>query len=336
MAVILEIDNTNRLVAHHILSRGYHYGATPTLESGRKGFMVYRGGETGESQTVPEMLEFEDNGARPVLLRRRSVPEYGDVHQIMASPRGLLVADTANNRFVIETREGVREHVFGEIRQDVNHVNSVFLAGDDAVTLLHNKRSLESQLAVFQIRGAALRLEGVLSLWDVLCHNVFVDGDRLLYLASHANTLVSVNLASDRMERRVVMREAEKTLPSGRAHVKGLSVTDGIVAVGVSEFADRAERRTAIGCLVLLDRRTLGLRAIVDLDTLGEPIGNINEVRALDGLEEGCWTDRSVGQDWSSLRLARRDRLGFAMRRLQLLLLSPAVRLRRLWRHRAA
>lgn len=332
MAAVLEVNERHRLVDAQILSRGYHYGVCPTENVGE--YWIYRGGEHGDAQTEPELLRFDLSAAQPVLRERRALPGLRDVHQILPLAGGLAAADTGNNRLVLlHGSDAQTEYVFDGLREDWSHVNSLHRCGGHLLALLHNKRRIESQVAVFAIQGAALHERSRLSLWDVLCHNLFVDDDRLIYLASHANAVVAADLRADRQHSRRVLTEAAQSMPSRRGHVKGLSAAGDLITVGVSEFAERERRRSAQGCLVQLDRRSLDLRGIVPLSGLPEPIGNINEVRRVDVIDEAC-ADSEWGGHWSGLRLARRQPLRLAWQRLQLQLMSPLVKWRRHRRQR--
>jgi hypothetical protein len=62
-----------------------------------------------------------------------------------------------------------------------------------------------------------------------------------------------------------------------------LSVTERYFVIGVSEMSERSERPKSKGYLALIDKKTLSLVKLIDLNRVTYPqnLGNINEVRCL-------------------------------------------------------
>jgi hypothetical protein len=245
---------------------------------------------------------------------------------------GIIIVDTQHDRIFFRGPDRSYEWVLGAGYSNRHHINSVFPAGNRVLALLHNRRRRESQIVVLRFDPVdGFMLEAELSLWDILCHNLWVDPEAgvLLYNASLVNEIVVVDLHRDRMERRVDLSPAALVLPSRKGHTKGLSVSDDYLAIGLSEEASRDQRASSQSCMVLLDRRSLEIAGIVRLDVLPRPVGNINDVRRFDRTELALGLSVDPGVLWSELRLGKNDLLSHAFRRLQGLVALPAIRLKR-------
>jgi hypothetical protein len=329
MLATVDIDpRTFEVADWNVLSQGYHYGIGVEGSDGPAAVLrAYRGGDSPHRQSSPSLLTFDHH--RGTAGAVSSLDGFGDVHQLVPHAGGWLVADTQHDRIVFLGGAERFTWSFGDDDSDVHHVNSIFPAGRTVLAMLHNRRRRESQIAVLEFdpdRG--FDLVALLSLWDILCHNVYVEGDRLLYNASYVNELVLVDLSEDRVARRVRLDAAAAVLPGGRGHAKGLSVSGDHVALGVSEEASRDHRPTSQGALMLLDRRELEMEALVPLDMFPFPVGNINEVRRLDRPDLAQGAPHLAPRDWRSLRLAGRQPLQRGMVQLRGRLLQPAFRLK--------
>jgi hypothetical protein len=317
-----------------ILSKGYHFGIALGEQDGPGGRTVvaYRGGETVDNQSTPELLFFDERSGDFQNRHSRELPGLGNVHQIVCCWGGILIADTQHDRILFRGSDCSYEWVLGTGYTDRHHINSVFPTGNGVLVLLHNRRRRESQIVVLRFDpGEGFMLEAELSLWDILCHNLWMDpeGDMLLYNASLANELVVVDLQGDRMERRVDLSPAALVLPSRKGHAKGLSVSGDYLAIGLSENASRNQRTGSGSCMVLLDRRSLEIAGIVRLDVLPIPVGNINDVRRLDRPELALGLSVDPRVPWKELRLGKNDLLSHALRRFQGLMALPVIRSKR-------
>ena len=317
-----------------ILSKGYHFGIALGGRDGsaRRTVVAYRGGETVDNQATPELLFFEERSGGFQNGDRKELSGLGDVHQLVCCWGGILIADTQHDRILFRSPDCSYEWVMGAGCSDRHHINSVFPTGNRVLALLHNRRRRESQIVVLRFDPLeGFMLEAELSLWDILCHNLWVDPEAgvLLYNASLVNKLVVVDLHRDRMERRVDLSRAALVLPSRKGHAKGLSVSEDYLAIGLSEATSRDQRAGSCSCMVLLDRRSLEIAGIVRLDDLPIPVGNINEVRRLDRTELALGLSVDPGVPWQEVRLGKGDLLFHAFRRLQGHVALPAIRLKR-------
>jgi hypothetical protein len=230
--------------------------------------------------------------------------EYHYVHQISFC-EGLYIANTDFNCMDYinqQTREHQRYH-FDGYKKDVNHVNSVFPFDVNMVaSLLHNHGRDYSEVAILhRAHEKGFEIIRRLPLWDLGAHNIWFDGDYLLYNASYVGDLVIVDLDREQVISRIHFP----------GHTKGLSVTDEYYVVGYSEFAKRDERKTSRGYIGVIDRESLEIVARVDLNlpSLPHPVGNVNEVRCLSKLDFGHadFVERRI--DWNHLELSRQDRM---------------------------
>ncbi|MFC1574965.1 hypothetical protein ACFL3Z_02685 [Gemmatimonadota bacterium] len=335
----LDLSDGLAVQGYEVLSRGYHYGVAGGATQGDESrWIAYRGGSTCGSQDTPEALSLLGTAGGFEVTHRRPLSGMGDVHQLAKWDGGLYLADTAHNRVVFEPSDrpaNLEEYVFGDTRHDVNHVNSVFPCGGRVLAVLHNRRHRESQVAVLRHPpGEGIGLETVLSLWDELCHNVVVDGSRLMYLASYSNHLVVADLARDRLLTRIDLSLHVRDLLGGRGHAKGLSVSDDMIVVPVSDEAERDARSESLACLAVFHRSTLEFLGAVDMSDLGEPPGNINEIRRVDSVDLGQGISVPPGIHWPDLRLGRGDVLGHAYRRMRGAVLPPLIRAERALRRK--
>jgi hypothetical protein len=334
MLVSVDVAPDFTVGGFEILSKGYHFGIALGGRDGsvRRTVVAYRGGETVDNQATPEILFFEERNGGFQNGDRKGLPGLGNVHQLACCWGGIIIADTQHDRILFRGPGRSHEWVLGAGYSDRHHINSVFPTGNRVLILLHNRRRRESQIVVLRFDPVeGFMLEAELSLWDILCHNLWVDPEAgvLLYNASLVNKLVVVDLHRDRMERRVDLSPAALVLPSRKGHTKGLSVSEDYLAIGLSEETSRDQRASSRSCLVLLDRRSLEIAGIVRLDVLPSPVGNINDVRRLDRTELALGLSVDSGVLWKELRLGKNGLLFHAFRRLQGHVALPAIRVKR-------
>lgn len=333
-AVRVQIGPDGSLKEHEILATGYHYGATVLRgpDGAAGGLILYRGGDNVSQQTRPELHRYARTPSGFTLQSRTPAPGSGDVHQIVHDGEGLFLADTKHNtlRYLPDTGEPVT-YAHAGVEWDANHLNSVYPCGDQVFVLLHNLKQRESQVAVLHFRDGRLEPGPLLSLWDRNCHNVFADERELIYNASLTTDLVFVDVQADALAARVPLAPYAASYPTGRGHVKGLSISEGKLVVGISEEAERSRRGISQSGLIVLDRASREIEATVDLHLPGQehPIGNINEVRRLDAPDLAERRAAPVDVDWSRLKLARRNPLPFLMERIKGRVIGPLVRLKR-------
>jgi hypothetical protein len=323
LLLVAELSDTWELCDLTVLERGYHYGmALKTGPSGEPQLLVYRGGKSDAEQDEME-LRIYDRADLRLLSSRPLDDSFGAVHQIAWANQGLYVANTKKNRldYLAEGWDSRSSYTFGGVEGDIHHVNSVFPCGPDLLTVLHNRHQRESELAILRHQpDAGLTLHRKLPLWDVCCHNIFVDGRYLLYNASTARRLVVADLAASRVLHRIGF---------GGHHTKALAVTPSHILVGLSEHTVRRRRRFSEGFLAVLDRQSFKTTAVIDLnrERLPQPLGNINEIRCLDGQEE-AHASGPLALDWSSVPLARSTPAAFWAFRLMTRGLIPLRRVK--------
>ena len=168
-------------------------------------------------------------------------------------------------------------------------------------------------------------IEAVLSLWHGMAHNLFVDEERLYYNASAAKSFVAVDLKS---------QQIIKEIPFPGRHTKGMAVTDNLIIIGLSDHTLNHLRRSRTeGRLAIIDRRTLELISIVELDLAGlpQPIGNVNEIRCLSGEELGHTRPEAIPLDFGAMKLAQQNPVGYALSRGKFRATIPVRKVKRRW-----
>jgi hypothetical protein len=287
----LELDDGFAVTRETFVGRGHYYGIALLPDEPNLLLCKHNYG----------MDRYVARGDAP--LERVGSVEYpgaavSKIHQIAYADGGVYVADPERNRLAFHGADGRHEAVhFNGHEVDIDHVNSVFPCGAGVLVMLHNRNQRPSEIVLVEHGpGGTLHPAATIRLPDLGCHNVFVDERRLLYNASETGRVVSVDLALGTVER-------VAALPG---HVKGLSVTADHVVVGCSpHIKGRQARLTSKGALVVLDRRSLAVVADVELGQEG-PVGNVNEVRALDGLETAHAGSASPAGGFRSFRVPGR------------------------------
>jgi hypothetical protein len=326
--VVVELDQDWTIKNHKVLGKGYHYGMTMTDEdwsgqnrSGEQHLVVYRGGDHVSQQNDCRLMIYNvDQSFQSV----DSIPlngNFGDVHQLSYANNGLYLVNSKYNSLVFKDFEKNTqiEYSIDNVDYDKNHLNSVYPCGDKILVMLHNKGRLESQLAAFKhVPGEGFKLECLLSLWHYACHNVFLDEHHLLYNASPVHSLIKVDINSKKIVKEL----------NFKGHSKGLSVTSDYIVVGLSEDTFRDRRSVSKGQLVIIDRKTFSIAAVVDLNlpTLPHPIGNINEVRCLSESELANSRPGGLDIECSDLRLAEDKLIQHWLRRMKFKSMLPVRR----------
>jgi hypothetical protein len=263
---LLDVDLDERFVVTRetVVAGGHHYGIALLPEPDNA--VLCKHHVVVDRYTTP--------GGGP--LRRAStsrlVGDVKTVHQIACADGGLYVTNTGGNSVIFQGFDGRFDEL--HLGAQDRHVNSVFPCAGGVLVMFHDKSRGPSEVMLLRNGPAGLRPAETIGLAHHGCHNVFLDGPRLLYNASKAGQVVAIDLERRRVDQVVTLG----------GHTKGLSVTADHVVVGCSPQVTGPARVTSAGGLVVLDRRTLDVVATVELGRTG-PVGNVNEVRALDGLE---------------------------------------------------
>jgi hypothetical protein len=274
----VQLDDGFGVTRETIVGHGHHYGIALLPDEDNLLLCKHNHG----------MDRYVASGAAPLRRIGRIEQVSGgisSIHQIAYAHGGVYLADTRRNRLVFQGSDGRQETLhLNDHEDDVDHLNSVFPCGAGVLVMLHNWYRRPSEIVLVEHRpGGTLRPAATIRLPDRGCHNVFVDDRRLLYNASETGRVVAVDLALGTVERIAA-------LPG---HVKGLSVTADHVVVGCSPHVKgRLARSTSRGGLVVLDRHSLAVVTTVELGQEG-PVGNVNEIRALDGQEAA-----HAGRSW--------------------------------------
>ncbi len=311
------LDDRLRLADAEIVNTGYHYGIALLDAPAGSGaeLIVFRGGTTVHEQTCKEFHRYRYRDQRLELVDQRPLQGRVDaVHQIAFANAGVYLINTEYNSICFYGLDGEKrdEYHFGDVEHNLNHINSVFPAGNQLWVVFHNGRRKESELAVLtHDPQSGFRLEAMISLWHLMCHNVFVTERELIYCASSARSFVSVDLASQRIRQTVRFK----------GHTKGLSVAGDRIVLGKSDYAARGERSTSDSHLVVIDRSSLTLQReiLLRVPGRGQGLGNINEVRAIGPTpEEAHAAPVPVAIEPSALRFARRSPLEYALLSLRI------------------
>jgi hypothetical protein len=233
--------------------------------------------------------------------RQEFIPtgEYRDIHQIARQGDGLLVTNTGLNELsLIRDGKFAEGYRFGGFSSDVNHVNSVFPLGESKMlVMLHNGGKASSEICVLERAAGAIKEVARFPVWDTGCHNIFTDGKTLAYNASGRGDFVVADLATQTVV-------ARRKLPG---HTKGLAVTNDHYIVGYSEHARREKRSSSCGYLAFVNRKNFRIDATIDLNQLNGPVGNINEVRCLSGMDFSHGLTSEPDVQWQMLRMSDRD-----------------------------
>lgn len=270
-----------------ILNEGHHYGIALT-ES-----------EIISKQNDHYLTVYPRSNNSEQVRTIQLAEGYEHIHQIVHANEGIYLTNTRRNSIAFRSNSNeVQQYVFNACNTDVNHVNSLFVMAPYVLALLHNHGRRLSLVAILSHRlSRGFRLQRTVPLWDSGCHNLHVADNRLCYNASSTGDFVIVDLRTNDVLKRL----------SFSGHTKGLAVTENYYVIGVSQFATRAQRKFVPGFLVLIDRDSLEVAATIDLNipTLPQPVGNINEIRCLSAPDYSQSGNEVV--DWESIELIRKN-----------------------------
>jgi len=201
------------------------------------------------------------------------------VHQISVDKDGtLLLVDTHNNRLLRVDGSGELISIYrlGPENNDVLHLNSVFTTNSHIHLLAHMGDTPPSKLITFENRN---HLEQVTerSLVYSGCHNIYLDSSHVYFNASRQGQLVKYDLSTKRTD----------SLNYG-GHVKGMSVIQNYMVIGVSETKVRAERKLSRASIAFVNLDDFSKHRLFQLrsDEEGNEIGNVNEIRCLSHVEK--------------------------------------------------
>ena len=138
-------------------------------------------------------------------------------------------------------------------------------------------------------------------------------------IAVEEKGIIIVDLEKDRIAKRI---------PFKGWHTKGISVTDKYIVIGLSEVTFRDKRFVAQGKLAVLDRKSLSILKIVDLNfqDLPHPIGNVNEIRCLSEVDLAQSRPTETRINWGDLKFAKQNILSHSLNRVRICTLLPLRR----------
>lgn len=292
---MIELDSGWNLSKYKILNKGHHYGiALPTKEY-QKSFFA--------KNIDSELLIFDKKHFdRTSKLKLNGNLKF--VHQIAYANDGLYIANTFYNSIVYQSlnKEIYHEYFFGNQRQDINHVNSIFISDNQVYVLLHNGTNHQKQKSELAILthdfNKGFSLDSIQTLLSKGCHNCYIENNYLFYNSSSTGDFVSIDLNT---------RKLNKISFKGY-HVKGLSVILNHFIVGVSENAERENRFKTKGYIAIIDKKSFQKVAIVDLNfsSLPHNIGNINEIRCISEHDYSQYYPMKQNIIWNSKNLGNR------------------------------
>lgn len=211
----------------------------------------------------------------------------------------MLVTNTGLNELsLIQGGKLIGKHRFGGFSSDVNHINSVFPIGErKMLVMLRNRGRTCSEICVLERANDVLKEIARFPTWDAGCHNIFTDGKIMVYNASGPGDWVVVDMATQSVIER-------RRFPG---HTKGLAVTNDHFIVGYSDHAQRKDRYISRGYLAFVNRESFSIDATIDLNQINGPIGNLNEIRCLTGVDFSNGSTADLDVKWEDLRLSDRD-----------------------------
>jgi hypothetical protein len=321
----IEFDQQWRPIDHQVLGTGYHYGIGLCCSQNNQPathFTAYRGGPALAEQVDRELITYQNSQNFPKVAVQRLDESFDDVHQIAQSTEGLYLANTGRNSLVYLANDGRRhEYFFDDLNYDYNHVNSVFPYGNKMLVMLHNKAHKESQVVVMNHdQRHGFTRDKSFSLWEIGCHNVYVEGKQLFYNGSRENRFVQADLAHSRINQTIRLD----------GHTKGMSVSDGHILIGMSEHTVRDQRARSKGYLVVIDKSTLAVTATVDINfpDLPHPVGNINEIRNLSAPDRAHDFGGAPAFNWSKVTMAESQQWQHKLFQVKTTTLKPLRRLK--------
>ena len=267
---------------HSILSKGEYYG----ISVPRDRDSVLHNKVIAKTENKLEIRS--SNPPFEIFQSTDITSEKGSIHQLIHKNKKIFLTVTERNEIAISSESGGQAQTvkIDDYDEDVNHINSLFSKGQYIAAVLRNHRSSLSELVVF--RESDMSVVNRSKLWHNFVHNLFIENNKMYYNATLDRSLIRVDVSNGEVDGRL-------RLPG---HVKGMSVIDDLIIVGVSEVVGREDRPTAYGQLAVVDRKKLSLVKLIDInfDYFQKPSGNVNEIRCISGAERGevCEEDPSI------------------------------------------
>jgi hypothetical protein len=292
----IHLDDNLEVTSVDPIATGHHYGICQSDENKFDSFQTMTRAENAITTYTPEGEGFSTTYRKPPH-------EFDDLHQVSRQADGIYITSTGFNTInYLSDDENMLSWVIDDITDDINHVNSVFPFGSNkALFLLHNRAKRDSEVIAIQRTSDSLEPFARFPIWDTCCHNLYVDNHRMCYNSSGGGDFVVVNLDNQSVEKRMHFP----------GHTKGLAVTKDYFVIGYSEHVQREKRLTSRGMLVLIDRKSLTVKKVIDPNAgnLPHPVGNINEIRCISEPDFSYGTTKDMDVDWATLTLSKHDTL---------------------------
>lgn len=156
--------------------------------------------------------------------------------------------------------------------QDTKHINSIWIDGATAWAVFHNGTA-PSQVAAFNLVGGVLSLRDTYELGASKCHNVYVDGQGIVALASHDTQVIRVldGVATHTQ----IDHTACGGCPDAIRFLKGVAVYPNGYVIGASKRVARLFRGKESPWLL-----RLGLD-LSPVDGVELPNGSVQDVRTV-------------------------------------------------------
>lgn len=290
--------NLNLSTIVPIKSYKHHYGICPLSNTDYSFIAMTRENNCFEFYKKNSISEKINHQGYELVSIIKPTGNFSDIHQIVCQDNGIYIANTGYNSICFISNQGKRiEYFIDHKKTDVNHINSIFtLSNKRALILLHNKGESNSKVVLIQRKKDKIIPLHSCFIWDKKCHNIYLNNKYLVYNSSVSGELVIVDLMTQKIIKRIDF--------SG--HTKGLSVTEKYFVIGVSEHAKGKKRFYSKGNLAIIDRNTLNVVRILDINTdnLPQAVGNINEVRCLSEKDYSLGYLKPLLFDFKSLKLA--------------------------------
>jgi hypothetical protein len=170
------------------------------------------------------------------------------VHQIDFVRGRLAVMDTYNNRIVFYNTKGrILGRVWPEGRLDdgrasinYKHFNSIFSSGQSIFIIAHNQSAKTGKSSDIYELDTAWNTVGKISTESGSAHNIVLMDEKLWHCDSNGGTLV--------VDREPVFEEAG-------LFTRGLAVNEEHILIGGSTLAEREDRASTDGHIIVLNRR---------------------------------------------------------------------------------
>ena len=225
-------------------------------------------------KSTDTILHFYDP-KRNLIIDKVTLNNIYDIHQICYFNNKIYITDTGNNRiqiYNIETKKIESSINIGKIRNNLNHVNAIYVDKNDILIGLNNGNKDNFQNSqIIKLNTSTLTFNE----FDALKHgkiinlsNIYhthdiesIDNDYLIS-ASEDGNLISLN-----------MNKSIKSLP---IWTRGISKNQEHIFVGKSGIASRQLRHSRYydGMITVLDRKNLNLIEEINIPKIGQ----LNEI----------------------------------------------------------